>query len=105
MLSPNDETALQEGSFRIHSLDIQLESRSARFPNFRGPGSIRQNTKGQLVFEVYDATANPGLGRQPGEGAPGGTIPEDHYYRLNAVDMDERHWTADHLLPRYGGGR
>src|SRR6266576_3138727 len=105
MFSAQEVTALQNGSFRMHSLDIQLESRSTRFSNFRGPGSIRQNAKGQLVFELYDHTANPTFGRQPGEGAPGGMIPDDHYYRLKATDMDDRHWSADGILPRYSGGR
>ena len=104
MLGANEVTALQNGSFRIHSLDIQLEPRSAKFPSFRGPGSIRQNTTGQLIFELYDTNANPTFGRQPGEGAPGGLVPDDHYYRLTALDQGGRRWTADRILPRYSVG-
>src|SRR5882762_4193435 len=104
MLGANEVTALPNGAFRIHSLDIQLEPRSAKFPSFRGPGSIRQNTSGQLIFELYDTNANPTFGRHPGEGAPGGLVPDDQYYRLTAVDQGGRRWTADRILPRYSVG-
>jgi hypothetical protein len=104
MLDATEVVALQNGSFRTQSLDIQLESRSTKFPNFRGPGSIRQNADGHLVFELYDTSANPTFGHQPGEGAPGGLVPDDHYYRLTAVDMYNRRWTADRILPRYSVG-
>lgn len=104
MLSATEVTTLRDGSFRLHSLDIQLESRSAKFPSFRGAGAIRQNASGQLIFELYDTNANPTFGRQPGEGAPGGLVPNDHYYRLTAVDQLGRRWTADRILPRYSVG-
>jgi hypothetical protein len=104
MLSEDEVTALRNGSFRIHSLDIHLESRSAEFPSFRGPGSVRQNASGQLIVELYDTSASPTFGRQPGEGAPGGLVPDDHYYRLTAVDQVGRRWAADRILPRYSIG-
>ncbi len=104
MLSAREVAALQNGSFQIHSLDILLESRSTKFLSFRGPGSIRQNADGHLVFELYDTNANPTFGRQPGEGAPGGLVPDDHFFRLTAVDAYDRRWTADRILPRYSAG-
>ncbi|HEY6159497.1 MAG TPA: hypothetical protein VIV88_18780 [Gemmatimonadales bacterium] len=94
---------LQNRSFEIHSLDIQLTAGSERFPSFRGPGSIRQNSKGMITFELYDPTREPDFGRQPGTGAPGDLVPEGHYYKLSAVDLEERHWTAERILPHHGG--
>lgn len=103
MLSPSEVDELQRWSFRIHCLDIQLEAGSTRFPSYRGPGSIRQNAQGTLRFELFDQTQEADPTRQPGTGAPGGLIPEDDYYRLTAVDLSGRRWTADRILPQHGG--
>ncbi len=103
VLSPSEVDDLQSRSFRIHSLDIHLEAGSTRFPSYRGPGSIRQNEQGTLRFELFDQTQEADLTRQPGTGAPGGLIPEGDYYRLTAVDLSGRRWTADRVLPQHGG--
>ena len=103
VLSPSEVDDLQSRSFRIHSLDIHLEAGSTRFPSYRGPGSIRQNEQGTLRFELFDQTQEADPTRQPGTGAPGGLIPEGDYYRLTAVDLSGRRWTADRVLPQHGG--
>src|SRR5260370_3066611 len=103
VLSPSEVDDLQSRSFRIHSLDIHLEAGSTRFPSYRGPGSIRQNEQCTLRFELFDQTQEADPTRQPGTGAPGGLIPEGDYYRLTAVDLSVRRWTADRVLPQHGG--
>jgi hypothetical protein len=102
MLSAQEDSAIRNRTFRTHCLDIQLISRSSRFPSYRGPGSIRVNEAGTLVVELYDHVqeGNPTL--QPGTNA-GPVIPLEHYYQMEAVDLSGRRWTADRLLPRHGG--
>jgi hypothetical protein len=102
MLSAREDSEIRDRTFRTHCLDIQLTSRSDRFPSYSGPGSIRLNDSGTLVVELYDQVQKGDPTLQPGTNV-GPVIPLEHYYQMRAVDLSGRSWTADRLLPRHGG--
>lgn len=104
MLGNEEVQAIRTKSFRLHCLEMRLRSRSPKFPSYEGPGTIRQDPKGILSFEIFDQEQEPqDPTRVPGTGAPGKLIPEEDYYELTAVDDMNRRWSTERVLPNTAG--
>ncbi|MBX2997125.1 MAG: hypothetical protein KF893_01345 [Caldilineaceae bacterium] len=94
---------LQDGKFEIHCLEMILEQHTSDQPKiYTGPGLIRQNSDGELVFSLYAKESIDILFvlKSLGGGVPAGKIiPDERYYRLNAIDSKQRRWESKRVLP------
>jgi len=103
-LTNEEHTALRQGDFEIHCLQMKLERGSAGGRLFIGPGVIRQGSDGRLHFTLY---AKEGLSFSefvrdvsgPGNVEAGRIIPDEEYYRLSATDTAGREWICEQVLP------
>ena len=81
---------------------IVLKQDFSRSPTtYRGPGSISQNTEGQLIVKLYCPDIIPPFTAMTLHGGkPGKIVPKTVYFSLNATDLRGKLWTATNILPR-----
>jgi hypothetical protein len=96
--------ALKKGDFEIDCSEIVLTQNTSERPKrYRGPGTIRQDEQGNLVFKIfatsYDNTS-PAQEFASFLSAKSGQIYKvEDFYTFAATDYDGRNWVADRVLP------
>jgi len=106
-------TDLHAGKLEFDCECIEITQRLAENPKvFRGPGCIKQDSAGVLMFKIYTDTIATNLmtmiapfhrGLSAAEtvvsSLAGTLVPGDAYYDLRAVDQGGKEWTSARFLP------
>ena len=74
---------------------------------FAGPGYIRRDEDGPLLFKIYPADLPDGFKFQDewtGSSAAGRLIEKSRYYTLTATDYVGQTWSSDFILPGFTTG-
>lgn len=91
--------ALKAGILDLDCSEICLTQDASENPRiFRGPGYIRQDDDGKIVFKLYPPGDNHrGIAAL---GTPGLLIPPERYYTFTASDTKGNDWTGNRVMPK-----
>src|SRR5260370_38543502 len=85
------------GTREIDCPEMELEGNSAELPRgFKGPGYIRRDEDGQILFKIYPTDVPEGFKIDEewcGACVPGEIVHRKLYYKLKAKDYLDQIWT------------
>ena len=98
-LSDAEIEELARNVWAVDCSHIELKQRSEGAVAFIGPGSLFQNSEGQLHYKFYAPAPKDGesLWRDRNHGVPGTVIPDSAYYDFAAIDVGGREWHAERI--------
>lgn len=91
----------RNGNFVIDCLEMELKGNAPERPVcFRGPGYIKQGTRG-LEFKLYAKELENVDMRAKSKTKEGEVIQHSHLYSLFARDDSGNHWTSSRIAPHF----
>ena len=99
--------SLDENNLTIDCKEIKLSSISSisEKDQYVGPGSITQSGDGYFLVKMYcQGNIAPAKVLVPFQTKPGKIIEDEHYYVLEADDLEGNHWTTNPVLPQFLSG-
>ena len=100
--------SLDKNNFTIDCKEMRLSPISAISENDQhvGPGSITQNSDGHFLVKMYcQGNITPARVLALYQNSePGKLLEDEHYYALEADDLEGNHWTTDPVLPQFLSG-